>query len=68
MDSFNVVKVDDDGIDFDVIFSNPITVSTEDEPNLLVVLLDLSDFEDSDGKKLPASVLKIVNILTQMTD
>ena len=46
MDSFTVVKIDDDGIDFDVIFNDPISVSTDDEPDLLVVLLDLSIYED----------------------
>ena len=40
----------------DVIFVSPINVSKEDEPDLLLLALDLSELETIEGKKLPSNV------------
>ena len=37
-----------------MVFTDPITVSKGDEPDLALMVLDLSDLETVDGVKLPA--------------
>ena len=44
MNHYRVLKIDEDGIDLDISFNNPLEVSMEENPDLLVVMLDLSVF------------------------
>ena len=44
MNYYKVLKIDEDGIDLDISFNNPLEVSMEENPDLLVVMLDLSGF------------------------
>ena len=60
MRSYDIVKIDADGIDIDVIFNNPLAVSTDYEPDLLIVVLNLSGFEDNDGNSLPPAIIKYI--------
>ena len=50
----------------DVIFVSPINVSKEDEPDLLLLALDLSELETIQGKKLPSNIKISRQIPTQM--
>ena len=68
MSGYDIVKIDADGIDFDIIFNNPVAVSTDDLPDLLIVWLDLSSYEDSSGNKLPQAIIKYIDIPTQIAD
>ena len=45
-------------------FTDPLRVSAGEEPDLLLIQLNLSDFEDADGNKLPESVVKYASIPT----
>ena len=50
----------------DFIFNDPVSVSKKEEPDLLLLGLDLSDLETIDGDRLSSNVLKLVKIPTQM--
>ena len=50
----------------DFIFNDPISVSKKEEPDLILLGLDLSDLETIDGDRLSSNVLKLVKIPTQM--
>ena len=54
--SIDLVSLSSTGIELDVIFMNPINVSKGDEPDLLLLALDLSELETIQGKKLPSNV------------
>ena len=56
------------GIELDMVFVDPIKVSKGDEPDLVLVALDLSELETTSGEKLPSQVYKYLPILTQMKD
>ena len=50
----------------DIIFNDPISVSKKEEPDLLLLGLDLSDLETIEGERLSSNVLKLIKIPTQM--
>ena len=56
IESIDLVSLSSTGIVMDVIFVDPINVSTGDEPDLLLLALDLSELETIEGKKLPSNV------------
>ena len=58
MEGWDLTSFNPDGIDFTVNFTNPIYISTGEEPDLLLIQLDLSDYKDESGSSLPASVVK----------
>ena len=43
-------------------FNNPVAVSTGDEPDLLLIQIDMSSFEDENGQKLKESLVKYLPI------
>ena len=64
MDGWTLVSLTADGFDLDLNFTDPLRVSSGDEPDLLLIQLNLSDFEDSEGNKMPESVVKYALIPT----
>ena len=62
MDGWDLLSFGPDGIDFRLNFTNPIYISTGDEPDLLLIQLDLSDYKDVNGQSLPDSVVKYLPI------
>ena len=64
MDGWALVSLTADGFDLDLNFTDPLRVSSGDEPDLLLIQLNLGDFEDSEGNKLPESVVKYAPIPT----
>ena len=56
VESIDLVSCSSTGIEMDIIFVNPISVSKGDEPDLLLLALDLSELETIQGKKLPSNV------------
>ena len=64
MDGWDLISLNPDGIDFRLNFTNPIAISTGDEPDLILIQMDLSDYKDENGESLPASVVKYFPIPT----
>ena len=66
MDGWDLVSFGPDGIDLRLNFTNSIYISTGEEPDLLLIQLDLSNYKDENGESLPASIVKYYPIPTQM--
>lgn len=66
MDGWDLLSFGPGGIQFRLNFTNPIEVSGGEEPDLLLVQLDLSNYKSADGQSLPDSLVKYVPIVTQM--
>ena len=64
MDGWELVGLSANGFDLKVNFTDPLRVSAGEEPDLLLIQLNLSDFEDAEGNKLPESVVKYAPIPT----
>ena len=64
MDGWELISFGPDGIELSVNFTNPIYVSTDDEPDLLLIQMDLSKYKDADGQSLPESLVKYYPIPT----
>ena len=62
MDGWELISLDGEGFELQLNFTNPIMISGDEQPDLLLIQLDLSSFEDSNGKKLPESVVKYQRI------
>ena len=58
MKGWELLSLDSSGFEIQLNFTSPLQVSAGEEPDLLLIQLDLSDFEDENGNKLPASVVK----------
>ena len=66
MDGWELKWLDGNGFELQLNFTNPLLISSDDEPDLLLIQLDLSGFEDENGLKLPDSVVKFSSIPTQI--
>ena len=66
VESIDLVSISSTAIEMDLIFVNPINVSKGDEPDLLLLALDLSELETIQGKKLPSNIKISRQIPTQM--
>ena len=64
MDGWELISLSAEGFALMMNFTDPLRVSAGDEPDLLLIQLNLSDFEDADGNKLPESVVKYALIPT----
>lgn len=64
MKGWELISLDGDGFELQLNFTNPLFVSSGDEPDLLLIQLDLSSFEDENGNSLPSSVVKYMPIPT----
>ena len=58
MDGWDLVSIGPDGIEFTLNFTNPVAISAGEEPDLLLIQLDLSDYKDVNGQPMPASLVK----------
>ena len=67
MDGWEILEIGPDGVSFSLNFTNPIYVSSGDEPDLLLVQINLSEFKDAEGNSLPETVIKYISIPTQMS-
>jgi len=61
------VSLDSEGFKIKLNFTSPLQVSAGDEPDLLLIQLDLSDYEDENGQKLPESIIKYSQIPAQIS-
>ena len=66
MKGWELISISKDGIDFKFEFNKPLQVSTGEEPDLILVQLDMSEFKDENGNKLQDSLLKYSTIPTQI--
>ena len=64
MDGWALVSLTAEGFDLRMNFTDPLRVSAGEEPDLLLIQLNLSDFEDAEGNKMPESVIKYALIPT----
>jgi len=64
--SWSLADVTQKSMYLDIIFNDPISVSSQEMPDVLLLALDLSLLETVDGEKLSSNVLKITKIPKQM--
>ena len=64
MDGWELISFSAEGFDLMMNFTDPLKISAGEEPDLLLIQLNLSDFEDAEGNKMPESVVKYVFIPT----
>ena len=62
MDGWELISLNENGLELQLDFPSPLKVSTEDDPDLLLVQLDMSQFKDQNGNSLPDSLVKYVPI------
>ena len=60
--SWDLVQMDGDAIDIKLNFDAPLSISQDDEADLIYIQLSLSQFEDSNGKTLPESLIKMFEV------
>ena len=60
LDDFEVLSLDNDGIDIDLSFHSPYNVSAGDDPDLLLLQLNLGDYKSEQGINQPESVVKYI--------
>ena len=46
MEDWELVKLDGNGFELKISFTNPLLISADDEPDVLLIQLELSDFKD----------------------
>lgn len=66
MDGWELLSLGPEGFEIRLNFTNPIMISSGDDPDLLLIQMDLSDFEDENGQKFPSSLVKYSQIPTQI--
>ena len=49
-----------EGIDFELIFDNPFSVSQDSEPDMVKLLLDLSEFRAKNGERMQSTILEVL--------
>ena len=49
MDAWELLSIDSNGFELQLNFTNPLQVSAGEEPDLLLIQLDMSEFEDENG-------------------
>ena len=49
MDGWELISIGPEGFEIRMNFTNPVAISSSDEPDLLLIQLDLSSFEDENG-------------------
>ena len=49
MDGWDLIRLDGDGFELQLNFTNPILISADDEPDILLIQLNLSEFTDENG-------------------
>ena len=64
MDGWELISLSAEGFDLTVNFTDPLRISAGEEPDLLLIQLNLSDFEDAEGNKMSESVVKYALIPT----
>ena len=55
---WKLTRLDEKGLEIDLNFAQPLSISQEGQPDLLFVELSFGQFKDSDGNNLPESNLK----------
>ena len=70
MDGFDITALDGSGFNIQFTFTDPLSVSTGINPDLLLLQIQMEQFEDAEGLglRLPASIVKYIEIPTQMAD
>ena len=66
MDGWELTSFDGDGFKLQLDFTNPLFISTDDEPDILLIQLNLGEFVDKNGQNMPESIVKYIQIPTQM--
>ena len=67
MDDFDLVSLDGDGLDIKLSFPEPLAVSSGNKPDLILLQLELSEFESEAGVKMPESIVKYIEIPSQIS-
>jgi len=64
MDGFELVSVDSDGMVVKINMPKPLLVSSGDNPDLLMMQLELGEYKSASGVKMPESVVKYISLPT----
>ena len=63
---WTMVSIDSNGFTIKLNYLDPVSVSTHIDPDILFVQVQLSEFKDANGNSLPESVVKYIEIPTQI--
>ena len=66
MDDFDLFSLDGDGLDIKLSFPEPLAISSGSNPDLILLQLELSEFESEAGGKMPESIVKYIEIPSQI--
>ena len=58
MEGWELIQIDGNGIELKINFTKPLLISSDDEPDVLLIQLNLSELKDDNGISLPKSVVK----------
>ena len=64
MDGWELLSIGPEGFELQMNFTSPVAISSEDQPDLLLIQLDMSSFEDENGQKFSESMVKYSPIPT----
>jgi len=64
MNDWSFVSIDKGGIDIKLNFADPVSISSGDQPDVLVLQLDLGGIKGANGNNMPTSVVKYLGIPT----
>ena len=64
MEGWELLSLSSEGFNLMMNFTDSLNISAGDSPDLLLIQLNLSECEDSEGNKLPESVVKYAPIPT----
>ena len=63
---WDLVNMDGTSFEIKLNFTDPLSVSIGFEPDLLMVQIQLANFTDVNGNRMPPSIVKYIEIPTQM--
>ena len=67
INGWELVNLDGKGFEIKLNFKEPLKVSSGTEPDLLLVQIQLSKFPNSNGQRMPPSIIKYIEIPMQMS-
>ena len=66
LDGWEIVNIDEEGIELKFKFKSPLHVSNGENPDKMFVQIALGSLDLENTQKLPASVIKFIEIPRQM--
>ena len=66
IDNFELVSLNSDGFDIRLSFPEPLNVSANENPDLILLQLELGQYKSTSGVNMPESIVKYIEIPAQI--